>query len=82
MKVNNNSSRNNIIFYIMFYFNIYFLDYNSFNDITQRETEEEIFREFLKLSFRLFNGEIIREWLYENYINDSPAYKNSKVTKE
>lgn len=30
----------------------------------------KIFREFLKVSFQLFNGDTIRNWLYDNYLKE------------
>ena len=38
--------------------------------IRDPELSQTIFREFLELSFQLFNGDTIRNWLYDNFLKE------------
>jgi len=42
--------------------------------ITNPELSDTIFREFLELSFQFFNGDTIRNWLYDNFLREKLNY--------
>lgn len=52
---------------------IYDVDENTLKKLKQNNIKLKIFREFLKLSFQFFNGDTIRNWLYDNYLKEKQA---------